>query len=137
MINFLTKFFKTFSFSTEDITKDILGISVPINATSIAKVAAAEMVRKKMKESFVKENVIVLSNNKDIRKIKKILERKNIKFKIGNFFNGKWEDFNENSISICVENIPFEKMKNLAIEFVKDFNQKIILKDTYNIYLVS
>ena len=129
--------FKIPSFQIQDITKDILGIYVPINATSIAKVAAAKMVREKMKKFFEKENLIVLSNNKNIKEIEKILEGKNLKFKIGKFFKGDWKEFNKKSISIYIEDISFEKIKNLAIEIVKYSNQKVMLKDTYKIFLIS
>lgn len=129
--------FKTLSPQFQDITKDILGIYVPINATSIAKVASAEIVRKKMKELFEKENLIVLSNNKNIEEIEKILEGKNVKFKIGKFFKEDWKEFNKKSISIYIEDISFEKIKNLAIEIVKYSNQKVMLKDTYKIFLIS
>ena len=58
MFNFFTII--SSNFQIQDITKDILGICVPKNATILAKVAAAKMV-KKMKELFEKEIAIVLS----------------------------------------------------------------------------
>ena len=134
----LTKFFKIFSsnFDIKDITKEILGIYVPMNAPTLAKVAAAEMVKKKMKELFVKEYAIVL-NVKNIDQIKEILIKNNIKFEVGNFFKGEWKGFNEKSFSICFENISFNKIKDIALEIVKTFKQEMILKDVYNIFLIS
>ena len=135
----LTKFFKISSsnFDIRDITKEILGIYVSINATSLAKVAAAEIVKKRMKELFVKEYVIVLSDVKDINQIKEILRKSNIKFEVGNFFKGEWKGFNEKSFSICFRNVSFDKIKDIALEIVKTFKQEIILKDVYNIFLIS
>lgn len=135
----LTKFFKTSSsnFDIRDITKEILRVYVPINATSLAKIVAAEIVKKKMKELFVMENIIILSNIKYIDQIKKILRKNNIKFKVGNFFKGNWEGFNEKSFSIYFENISFDKIKDITLEIVKTFKQKVILKDVYNVFLIS
>ena len=75
-------------------------------------------------------------NNENIEKIKQFLLKNNIKFQI-NLLKNKWASFNENFPSICFENISFEKAKNLAIQIVTSFNQKAILKDSYNIYLIS
>jgi len=138
-MNLLTKFFKIsfFDFEIKDITKEILGIYVPINATSLAKVVAVEIVKKKMKELFVKDNVLILSNNKDINQIEEILEKNSISYKIGTFFKGRWKDFNEKSLSICFENVSFKKIKKVTLEIVKAFNQKVILKSNYNVFLIS
>ena len=122
---------------TLKILQKILGIYVPMNAPTLAKVAAAEMVKKKMKELFVKEYVIVLLNVKNIEQIKEILIKNNIKFEVGNFFKGEWKGFNEKSFSICFENISFNKIKDIALEIIKTFKQEIILKDVYNIFLIS
>ena len=73
--------------------------------------------------------------NENIERIKQFLSKNNVKFQI-NYFKGKYSSFNENSTSICFENISFEEAKNLAIQIVKNFNQKVILKDSYNIYLI-
>jgi len=138
-MNSLIKFFKIsfLNFEIKDITKEILGIYVPINATTLAKVAAAEIVNKKMKKLFVKDNVLILSNNKDINQIKEILEKNNINYKLDTFFKGRWEGFNEKSLSICFENVSFKKIKKIILEIVKTFNQKAILKSGYHIFLIS
>ena len=128
--------FKSPSPQFQNITKDILGICVPKNATTFAKVAAAGIVKKKMKELFEKEIAVVLSKSENIDEIKQFLLKNDIKFQI-NTFKGKWNDFDEKSLSICFENVSFKEAKNLAIQIVKNFNQKVILKDSYNIYLIS
>jgi len=138
-MNSLIKFFKIsfLNFEIKDITKEILGIYVPINAMTLAKAAAAEIVNKKMKKLFVKDNVLILSNDKDIGQIKEILEKNNISYKLGTFFKGRWEDFNEKPLSICFENVSFRNIKKITLKIVKTFNQKVILKSGYNIFLMS
>jgi hypothetical protein len=102
-----------------DLTKDILGIYVPINAPAIAKVAAANLVKKEMKKTFD-------------------LPQQNIEFKyeggtiifyteINSMFNGKKSALN------TIENILKLKWKSLINKIIDDKKLKKITKEINNV----
>jgi hypothetical protein len=98
-----------------DLTKDILGIYVPINAPAIAKVAAANLVKKEMKKTFVipeenteskyKGGTIVFSTD------------------INSMFNGKKSALN------TIENILKLKWESLINKIINDKKLKKITKE--------
>ena len=84
-------------YSEIDVTKEILGVKFPINATIFAKVTTAEILRKKLEKLFKTQlySLIVLPNkNLDIEKLNKLIANK--KCIIGNRFKGSFKYDNIN-----------------------------------------
>jgi len=136
------KFFKP-KFNEIDITKEIAGIKFPINATTFAKVAAAEILREKFNELFKTQtyDIIVLpAKNLDIDKLKTFVADKNCI--IDNLFKGnfKHNDLVFNSNSITLHFIDDLNIYKFAKSVIKEFNLKGVLvyfNKNYSLKIIS
>lgn len=143
----MLKLFKKQSNQPVEITKELIGIQFPINATSLVKVASVRIVGEKLDLLFSdKDTVVVLPSSlreHDDKKIAKLAEGES--FEVGKLFKGKCHDenyeisFDENSLCILFR-------KDVPIAFMKRFSQAIsealdagavLIRDRYHLYLYA
>jgi len=124
------KFFKP-KYSEIDVTKDILGVKFPINATTFAKVGTAKILRKKLEELFETQSysfIVLPAKNLDIEKLRKLTANK--KYIISNVFKGKFKYsdlvFDSNSITLCFIN-DLKNFYEFASLIAKELNLEGVL----------
>jgi len=124
-------FFSKPKYSEIDVAKEILGVKFPINATTFAKVATAEILRKKLEELFGTPlySFIVLPNkNLNIEKLNKLIA--NTKCIVDNVFKGsfKYDNlmFDNNSITLCFVS-DLKNFYEFASLIAKELNLECVL----------
>ena len=100
------------------ITKELIGIQMPLNAATMAKVNIANIIKEKLDDIFSNfDNVIVLPSF--------VNEGKRYKGK--KLFKSKYKDFDENSLCIVINYVSFDCLKEVAGKILNQFNINEVL----------
>ena len=114
-------------YTSIQITKELIGIQMSLNATTMAKVYMANIINKKLDDIFSNtDNVIVLPSFVNDGKH---YESKKI-------FKSKYKDFDENSLCIVINYATFDCFKEVADKILNQFDiDEVLIRFGSEIYL--